>query len=165
MMSIETEWKDKDKVVLHMPMELTTSNWGKNSRAIERGPLVYALKLEERWEKGNEPTEGDYMSVYPTQPWNYGLLKQVVENPKENLTLTRKAVGDKFVWNIHNAPIEIVAPAKKIPNWKVVDGVAHQPVTDRTGIYKGEVSNEVEKITLIPYGCTKVRIVAFPVVK
>jgi hypothetical protein len=54
---------------------------------------------------------------------------------------------------------------KKIPNWKVVDGVAHQPVTDRTGIYKGEVANVVEQVKLIPYGCSKVRIVAFPVVK
>ena len=165
MISIETEWKDKDKLVLHLPMEVTTSNWGKNSRAIERGPLVYALKLEERWEKGNEPTEGDYMSVYPTQPWNYGLLKQVIDDPSANLKVTQRPVGEKFVWNIHNAPIEISAPARKIPNWKVVDGVAHQPITDRTGIYKGEVSNEVEKITLVPYGCTKVRVVAFPVVK
>jgi hypothetical protein len=163
--TIESTWKNGDKVTLNLPMELNTSNWGKNSRAVERGPLVYALKLEERWEKGNEPTEGDYMSVYPTQPWNYGLLKQVIDDPSANLKVTQRPVGEKFVWNIQNAPIEITAPARKIPNWKVVDGVAHQPVTDRTGIYKGEVSNEVEKITLVPYGCTKVRIVAFPVVK
>lgn len=163
--TIESAWKNGDRVVLSLPMELKTSSWGRNSRAVERGPLVYALKLEERWEKGNEPNEGDYMSVYPTQPWNYGLLKQVIENPAANLQVTTRPLADKFVWNINNAPIEITAPAKKIPNWKVVDGVAHQPVTDRTGIYKGEVSETVEKIKLIPYGCTKVRIVAFPVVK
>ena len=163
--TIESTWKNGDKVILNLPMELKTSNWGKNSRSIERGPLVYALKLEERWEKGNEPTEGDYMSVYPTQPWNYGLLKEVVDNPSATLKVEIRPVGDKFVWNIQNAPIEITAPVKKIPNWKVVDGVAHQPVTDRTGIYKGEVSSTVEMVKLIPYGCSKVRIVAFPVVK
>jgi DUF1680 family protein len=163
--TIESTWKNGDKVILNLPMDLKTSNWGKNSRAIERGPLVYALKLEERWEKGNEPTEGDYMSVYPTQPWNYGILKDVVDNPSATLKVETRPVGDKFVWNIHNAPIEITAPVRKIPNWKAVDGVAHQPVTDRTGIYKGEVSDVVEKIKLIPYGCSKVRIVAFPVVK
>ncbi|HEY4194189.1 MAG TPA: beta-L-arabinofuranosidase domain-containing protein, partial [Mucilaginibacter sp.] len=53
-------WKDKDKLVLKFPMQVSTSNWGRNSRAVERGPLVYALKLGERWEKGNDKYEGDY---------------------------------------------------------------------------------------------------------
>jgi hypothetical protein len=126
--------------------------------------LVYALRLDERWEKGSEPREGDYFSVYPTQPWNYGLLQEVIDNPAL-LKVQVKPVPQNFVWNIAHAPIEITASAKKIPNWKVVDGVARQPVTDRTGRYKGEVSDTVETIRLIPYGCTKVRIVAFPVVK
>lgn len=56
------------------------------------------------------------------------------------------------------------AQTNNLIEW-MVDGVAHQPVTDRTGLYKGEVSDEVEQIRLIPYGCTKVRVVAFPVVK
>jgi hypothetical protein len=59
----------------------------------------------------------------------------------------------------------MTAQAKQIPSWKALDGVAHQPVTDRTGIYKGPVDEEVETITLVPYGFTKVRIVAFPVMK
>jgi DUF1680 family protein len=163
--TIKGTWKDKDKVTLHLPMEVTTTNWGKNSRAVERGPLVYALKLEERWETANEPTEGEYKSVYATKDWNYGLLLESVKNPDSVLTVKVRPLTDNFVWNIQNAPVEILAPARKIPNWKIVDGVAHQPVTDRTGVYKGEVSSVVEKVTLIPYGCTKVRVVAFPVVK
>jgi len=163
--TIKGTWKDKDKITLHLPMEVTTTNWGKNSRAVERGPLVYALKLEERWETANEPAEGEYKSVYATKAWNYGLLLEGVKNPASMFEVKVRPVTDKFVWNILNAPVEITAPARKIPNWKMVDGVAHQPVTDRTGVYKGEVSSVIEKVTLIPYGCTKVRIVAFPVVK
>ncbi len=163
--TVKGTWKDKDKITLHLPMEVTTTNWGKNSRAVERGPLVYGLKLEERWETANEPTEGDYKSVYATTDWNYGLLLESVKNPASAFEVKVRPVTDKFVWNIQNAPVEITTPARKIPNWKIVDGVAHQPVTDRTGVYKGEVSSVVEKVTLIPYGCTKVRIVAFPVVK
>jgi DUF1680 family protein len=163
--TISRLWKDKDKLTLQLPMELNTSNWGKNSRSVERGPLVFALKLEERWEKGNEPTEGDYMSVYANGDWNYGLLQEVIKNPSGTMQVDFHPVGEKFTWNIRNAPIEITVPAKKIPNWMLIDGVAHQPVTDRTGIYKGEVNPVVEKIKLIPYGCTKVRVVAFPVVK
>ncbi len=163
--TIDRLWENYDKLTLHLPMELTTSNWGKNSRAIERGPLVYALKLGERWEKTNDQKEGDYFSVYPTEDWNYGLLEEIVKNPQKNLEVQIKLFPKSFVWNLQNAPIEIIASAKKIPNWQAVNGVAHQPITDRTGIYKGMVEPEIKKITLVPYGFTKVRIVAFPVVK
>lgn len=163
--TIERTWKDKDILTLHFPMEVTTSTWAKNSRAIERGPLVYALKLEERWEKGNEPTEGDYFSIYPVGPWNYGLTEEGVKKPVEHYSVVAKPMPESFVWNQKNAPITITAPARRIPNWKAVDGVAHQPVTNRSNVYQGEVGKDVETISLIPYGCTKVRIVAFPVVK
>lgn len=162
--AIRRTWNDGDKVSLRLPMEVTTSNWGRNSRAVERGPLVYALKLGERWEKGNEPAEGDYYSVYPTEEWNYGLVEAVVKDPKANAQVATRKVDDSFQWNIDHAPIEIRVPAKKIPGWEAVHGVAYQPVTDRNGIYKGEVEDEIKTVTLIPYGCTKVRVVAFPVV-
>jgi hypothetical protein len=123
------------------------------------------LKLEERWEKGNEKDEGDYFSVFPESDWNYGLLESIVKDPAKNLQVKIKPMQTKFIWNLQNAPIEITASGKKIPAWKLVDGVARQPVTDRTGIYKGEVDAEAESFTLVPFGFTKVRIVAFPVVK
>ncbi len=161
---IQRLWQNLDKVTLQLPMEVTTSNWGRNSRAVERGPLVYALKVGERWEKGTDEKEGDYFSVYPTEDWNYGLLREAIKNPKQHLQVKTKAVPTDFKWNLASAPIEIIAPAKQIPGWKAVDGVAHQPVTDRNGVYKGLVDAEVKTITLVPYGFTKVRIVAFPVV-
>lgn len=164
--TLNRTWKNNDRLTLQLPMQITTSNWGRNSRAVERGPLVYALQLEEEWEKGNDEKEGDYFSVYTKQDWNYGLLESIVKDPVANLQLkTRKPVTDSFVWNQANAPLAIIATGKKLPAWKITDGIAPQPVTDRTGIYRGKVNDEKEKITLIPYGCTKLRVVAFPVVK
>ena len=162
---IDRTWKDKDRLVLKFPMQVSTSNWGRNSRAVERGPLVYALKLGERWEKGNDKYEGDYFSVYPTGNWNYGLTTKTITDPSKNLQVTVIPLNGKFVWNQQHAPIEITATGRQIPNWKLVDGVAYQPVTDRDGQYRGAVSDTIHNITLIPYGFTKVRIVAFPVVK
>ena len=163
---IDRAWKNGDKLILKLPMEVTTSNWGRNSRAIERGPLVYALKLEEQWQMGNEEAEGSYYSIFPKGDWNYGLLETIIKDPVKNLEVKNvKQVTGNFIWNLSHAPIEIIASAKKIPGWKLLNEVAPQPVTDRTGIYKGKVDDKVDKIILIPYGCTKVRIVAFPVVK
>jgi uncharacterized protein len=161
---VKRKWKNGDRVRVKLPMEVSASRWAKNSRSVERGPLVFALKLNERWEKGNEPKEGDYFSVFPTEEWNYGLVQEYVADPSK-MKVTVKKFPTEFVWNLANAPVEITVMAKKIPSWKAIDGVAHQPVTDRDGLYKGAVESEMKQITLIPYGCTKVRIVAFPVVK
>ncbi|MDB5025054.1 MAG: hypothetical protein JWP78_2809 [Mucilaginibacter sp.] len=162
---LDRTWKDKDRLVLKLPMQVNTSNWGRNSRAIERGPLVYALKLGERWQKGTDKDEGDYFSVYPAANWNYGLTAETIADPAGNLKVRVEPRGSKFVWNQQHAPIEITARGRQIPGWKLTDGVAYQPVTDREGQYRGAVSDTVHSITLIPYGFTKVRIVAFPVVK
>ncbi|MCU7549601.1 glycoside hydrolase family 127 protein [Chitinophagaceae bacterium LB-8] len=164
--TIDRIWKNGDQLTLLLPMTVTTSNWGRNSRVIERGPLVYALKLEESWEKEQDEKEGEYFTVHPKGDWNYGILEKIVKDPIHNLEVKKiKPVSNDFVWNLANAPIEISAQAKKIPDWKVINDVAPQPVSDRTGIYKGKVIEEVKTITLVPYGCTKVRVVAFPVVK
>jgi hypothetical protein len=158
-------WKNGDQLTLHLPMNVTVSEWGRNSRAVERGPLVYALKLEERWEKGQEMTEGDYWCVYPKGAWNYGLLQKAVLRPSDSMEVKEvRSVTGAFIWNLAHAPVEISVSARKIPSWQLAGDVAPLPVTDRHGLYKGAVSDSIEKITLVPYGCTKVRIVAFPVV-
>lgn len=164
--SINRKWSNLDQVVVNFPMEIITSGWGGNSTAVERGPLVYALKVKERWEKGRDEKEGDYFSVFPESDWNFGLVQEAVKNPKEKMKVVEiGGAGSNFVWNLAHAPIEIYVPGKQIPGWKAVDGVASQPVTSRDGIYKGKVSDKTTQLTLVPVGCTKVRIVAFPVVK
>jgi hypothetical protein len=54
-------------------MQPRISRWENNSVAIERGPLVFSLKIDETWTK----LEGDSLApdweVRPTTPWNYGL--------------------------------------------------------------------------------------------
>ena len=164
--SINRTWKDKDQVTLELPMQVSTSNWGRNSRTIERGPLIYALRLEEQWQKGHDAVEGDYWEVYPKGKWNYGLLDSVVKQPENVLKVKKvKPVTADFVWNLTHAPIEITAPVKEIPGWGLMNDVAPQPVTDRGGLFKGKTADQIETVRLVPYGCTKVRVVAFPVVK
>ena len=163
---INRKWKNGDKLTLDLPMEVTTSNWGRNSRAVERGPLVYGLKLEEQWQKETDEKEGDYFNVLTTSPWNYGLIDSIVKQPVKAVQVREvKPVGDSFIWNLANAPIELKVFGKRIQDWKIVNDVAPQPVTARDGLYMGRVEDKTEELTLVPYGCTKLRIVAFPIVR
>src|SRR5260370_21095093 len=44
---MEREWSGRQDVALHLPMAIRTQARYHNSVAIERGPLVYAIKIEE----------------------------------------------------------------------------------------------------------------------
>ena len=60
---------------------------------------------------------------------------------------------------MENAPIEIRVKAKRIDSWQMYNGSAG-PLPFSTHLS----GNPVEEITLIPYGCTTLRISEFPTV-
>lgn len=160
---VNRRWKNNDVVELVLPMEVATSRWFNNSVAIERGPLLYALRIEEEW-KSVKATDryGDYREVRPTTPWNYGILDSVLKNPSTSFEVNIKENFTGYPWNIANAPIRITTKGKRIPEWQLYNETAG-PLPYSTIDYLKNKS--AETITLIPYGCTKLRISQFPVVK
>ena len=161
---IKRTWNKNDQVDLFFPNEITTKNWAKNSRSIEKGALIYALKIKEEVTKQIHPQEGEYLEIMPKSDWNFGLLKTTIANPIPNTSFHAVPFPKDFKWNSMSSPFEITTLGKKIPDWKTQDGVAHQPITTRTGVYEGSVNKESETIRLIPFGFTRLRVVAFPVV-
>ncbi len=161
---IKRIWNKNDQIDLFFPNEITTKNWAKNSRSIEKGALIYALKIKEEVTKQIHPQEGEYLEIMPKSDWNFGLLKTTISNPIPNTSFHTVPFPKDFKWNAMSSPFEITTLGKKIPDWKTQDGVAHQPITTRTGVYEGSVNKESETIRLIPFGFTRLRVVAFPVV-
>ncbi|WP_431213492.1 beta-L-arabinofuranosidase domain-containing protein [Puia sp. P3] len=156
------KWKKGDVVELQLPMSVTTSRWFNNSVGVERGPLVYALKVEENWKDvANTDRYGDYQEVYPGSPWNFGLWQECIKHPETTFRVIEKPNSEAYPWNPQNAPVEIRAKGKQIPEWKLYNGSAG-PLPYSTIEYLKE--SLPVNITLIPYGCTTLRISEFPVV-
>jgi len=163
---IVRDWRNGDKLELELPAEVSVSRWYEASAAIERGPLLYALRIGEIWTKiKGDHQSGDqygdwYYEVYPTTPWNYCLKENDLK--PENLGNAFKVVRNNvtgYPWNLENTPIEIKAKGKRIKEWTLYNGMAGPlPYSPQSQI---ETSQE-EDITLVPYGCTTLRITEFP---
>ncbi|UII21455.1 beta-L-arabinofuranosidase domain-containing protein [Fulvivirga ligni] len=158
--TVSREWKKGDQVTLEFPMHIETERWHERALSVKRGPLVYALKVEEEWKKVENKKDpqwyGDfYYEVYAKSPWNYGLLRQ--DHLVSTMTFSAKQVNG-YPWNLENAPLEIKATAKRVSRWQEYNGMAG-PIPYSPN---WEPNQEVEEITLIPYGCTTMRISEFP---
>jgi len=158
---IERKWKKGDRVVLTLPMQIRTSAAFHNSVVIERGPLVYSLKIGENWRKidagMSKPAASPAAdwSVESTTPWNYGLIINRDE-PEKSVEITEKPSGD-VPFSAKDAAVELRVKGRRIPEWKLVNGSAGPlPVSPVSS------SEPIETLTLIPYGGAKLRVTAFP---
>jgi DUF1680 family protein len=160
---IEREWSGSTDVVLTLPMAAKLTRRPNDAVAIERGPLVYSLKIGEEWKRYNEDKpyrelpHGDW-EIFPTTPWNYAL--QVDEGSiATDVTFTEQPVGD-MPFSPDGAPMTATVKGRRAESWRMENGSAQDgpagPVV---------CDGEVEELTLIPYGCTNLRVTEFPVAK
>jgi hypothetical protein len=93
----------------------------------------------------------------------FGLLTAAVSNPTKEFEVVKHAVlPGSYPWNQENVPIEIKTKRVVIPFWTLYIGSAgHLPYSEQEQL---KTDPPVE-ITLIPYGCTTLRITEFPVVQ
>lgn len=166
---IEREWSDGDNITLSFNAAVKISRWYDSAAVVERGPLVYALKMEEQWKKhiceGNDLASwGEYYyEVTSPSKWNYALRGSDLQsgNVAKSFVVERSECGDK-PWSVESAPITIKATARLLPNWVMERNSAGDFAYFSQQPPAGEVGEECQ-IELIPYGCTTLRITEFPV--
>ncbi|HEY9534386.1 MAG TPA: beta-L-arabinofuranosidase domain-containing protein [Mucilaginibacter sp.] len=165
---INREWKNGDVVELQLPMHIFKNTWYENSVSIERGPLVYALKIGQDIKlvkNDRDPIAygSEYYEVRPTTPWNYGLIETRASQLEKAFTVQKKDQVAAYPWNLSNAPLQLTVKARRIPNWTLYNDMTG-PMPYSVIYNEGTPKEKDEEVTLVPYGCTKLRISEFPVV-
>ena len=159
---IEREWRGETRIVLTLPMRPELSRRPGNSVSILRGPLVYALKIAEDWRRINtdkpfhEPPHSDW-EVYPKSAWNYALQVDESSVMKDALVFTEHEMESR-PFSPDGAPVSATVKGRRVPEWISENGSA-QPVPASPV----RTSEPLEELTLIPYGCSNLRITEFPV--
>jgi len=184
--TLRRKFASGDQLTLQLPMELKLSHWPRGGVAVERGPLVYALQIKEDWQRDpqekRQTRDFPAWNMQPGSPWNYALCLDE-KLLKEAEVICRDVTGNP--WQQEHAPILIRVPARRVRNWKLERktsvrcyGIINKE--EELGIFmrKGDfvftpqlpdpktlpkrLAKKLETITLIPYGCTRLRISVFP---
>lgn len=194
--TLNREFSNKDKITLILPQELKMQTSIDSGVSIERGPLLYSLKIEENWQvnksDARSTTKFPAYNLYAKSPWNYALYLKPTNLENQIRVVNKKMTNSP--WSINTAPIELVVPAKLVNGWVIdkrneITEENWQAIRNEKGLVarwemlglskiKGDynftpalptpenlpsmLESAVKQITLVPYGCTKLRLTIFP---
>ncbi|MDD4889136.1 MAG: glycoside hydrolase family 127 protein [Phycisphaerae bacterium] len=142
---LDRTWREGDTIRLQFPMavEVKTGFDGNVKPAapyatVNYGPLLFALAI---------PDTKDANTPDPAARWNYAL-------DAAGIAVQRGPMPARWNWPLES-PLKLVASAVSF-DWKPA---ANAPLPAAPVAAAGEPA----KITLVPYGCTKLRVSMFPV--
>ena len=184
MVKMENKWHDGDLITLKIPMRIRTEKRFNNATSIIRGPLYYSLRIGKKYKKISLNGMDHGLSIFykgsvdweirPATPWNYGLILND-DDPGKSFSLRKNPItkypfsdigemvynddlGQYQAWE-HEAPVVLEVKGKIIPDWIMKNNSSDDPPKSPV------ISKErTEKLELVPYGCTRLRITEFPTI-
>jgi len=167
--TLNRTFRDGEKIVLHLPMPVKLITWENQGVAVERGPLLFAYPVPEkvttdnqnygnmRGKKSSDPVNFPALDIRPDGAWNYALAA------KSAAEITLVNTGSKgYPFDPGASPVVIKVPAQKVTGWALVENRYTPPLPDRD---KVACEADIETLTLVPYGSTRLRIGVFPVAR
>lgn len=156
--TIHRLWGEGDTILLKVPMTIKASTQINDSIALERGPLVFSLNMNEIWHQtwtGPLPGFNEY-EIRPGSPWNYGLLIDR-NNPSASVKVQTGAMPQN-PFDAGRTPVRLLADARRVP-WATINNGTRVAEVLRSPFAS---NSPTEQITLVPFGAQNTRMTYFP---
>lgn len=166
--TLDRTWRSGDRLSLSLPQEVRISRWHDGAACFERGPLVYALKMDEVWTWREYDSKhmrktygGGYWEVTSDSPWNWAFDVSLASASGlgDKCRVTVREEWPEWPWTSETAPVSIFVDAMQLPGWHEYNGNCG-PI--RYTMQGSVPHGPLEQVELIPYGCAKLRITEFP---
>jgi hypothetical protein len=157
---LQRVWSDRDSVVISLPMPIQTLAGPSRAVAINRGPLVYSLRIGEQWTvRTPDPLKlgFDEFELHATTPWNYALQLDPAD-PSAGLEFTNVALPAN-PFDPAQPSVALLAKARVLPEWTIGWRGTHAfepPVSPVAS------TSPLETVTLVPFGSQHLRLSWFP---
>ncbi|MBP9708874.1 MAG: glycoside hydrolase family 127 protein [Oligoflexales bacterium] len=145
-------WNAEQTIDIDLSAECKMLAGYNNTGSIRRASLVFSLPIACEWKKVESKRSEPLFELIPKSYWQYALASH-----NSDFSVTRNDMQEtKQVFSIENCPLSITMPLAKIKNWQIERGAAATPPE------KPELLGEFEKVKLLPYGASKLRVTEFP---
>lgn len=150
---VKRAWRNQDQVEVLLPMQVQIQERNNRAVNVQRGPLVYVLPLAEQWIRVNTRERFHDWELYPKSSWQYALEAEAGFNSQEDVIRYQPYCADC-------PPVKLLTKGRLISNWFMDNNSAAEPP-----INPYPYSNNSEPVELVPYGCSRLRIGEFPVIR
>ncbi len=157
---LERFWQGSTVLAVILPMKTQLHARDNGLYAITRGPLVYSIPIsyEIRHQDKPEAAERPWLNndeLLPTGPWEFALAMDAEE--VASLKAKEKGAGN-CPFSPEGAPCHLPVKVRAI-SWGMEHSFA-KPIPDMA-----YVSDTVQTVDMIPYGCTMLRMTELPLIK
>lgn len=169
---LERTFRPGDRITLTLPMKTVETYWPSDGVGFERGPLVYAMPVQENWTAvvapGWSTMEFPEWDARAIAPWNFGAVIGKGSNMPENPRVEKKSMTtDPWV----EPPITLSIQMTMIPDWELASDAKYPqrrqtPPLPTIDSQMDEVIKKlaVQQVALIPYGATQLRLTIFKLI-